>query len=102
MHLREANFGLDMNQLTHQPDNEEEELQQKIQALITIKTKVEDLVDKNIKVSDTSLQSYSSVPRIRKQWDIIFDIFNYMQYINGAHRWSKKRDTMPNTIPKPT
>ena len=61
MHLREANFGLDMNQLTHQPDNEEE-LQQKIQALITIKTKVEDLVDKNIKVSDTSLQSYSSVP----------------------------------------
>ena len=36
MHLRDANFGLDMNQLTHQPDDEEE-LQQKIQALITIK-----------------------------------------------------------------
>ena len=57
MHLREA------NQLTHQPDDEEE-LQQK-----TIKTKMEDLVDKNIKVSVTSLQSYSSVPLIRKQLD---------------------------------
>ena len=49
MHLREANLGVDINQLTQQPTSEED-LQQKIEALITMKTKVDDIVDKNIKV----------------------------------------------------
>ena len=41
--------GVDVNQPEQQPDSEED-MQQKVEALITMKTKVEDLVDKNIKV----------------------------------------------------
>ena len=49
MHLREANLGVDVNQPKQEPDSEED-MQQKVEALITMKAKVEDLVDKNIKV----------------------------------------------------
>ena len=49
MHLREANLGVDVNQPKQEPDSEED-MQQKVKALITMKAKVEDLVDKNIKV----------------------------------------------------
>ena len=49
MHIREANLGVDFNQPKQEPDSEED-MQQKVEALITMKTKVEDLVDKNIKV----------------------------------------------------
>ena len=44
MHLREANLGLDTKE-----DNDKD-VEQKIEALIKMKTKVDDLVDKNIKV----------------------------------------------------
>ena len=48
MHLREANLGLDAKEDT-QPNNDKD-VEQKIEALIKMKTKVDDLVDKNIKV----------------------------------------------------
>ena len=49
MHLREANLGLDAKEDT-QPNNDED-VEQKIEALIKMKTKVDDLVDKKIKVT---------------------------------------------------
>ena len=49
MQLREAKLGVDVNQPKQEPDSEED-MQQKVEALITMKAKVEHLVDKKIKV----------------------------------------------------
>ena len=48
MHLREPNLGVDSNEATQLQN--EEDIEEKIEVLISMKTKVDDLVDKNIKV----------------------------------------------------
>ena len=48
MHLQEPNLGVDSNEATQLQNEEDKE--EKIEVLISMKTKVDDLVDKNIKV----------------------------------------------------
>ena len=48
MHLREPNLGVDSNEATQLQN--EEDIEEKIEVLISMKTKFDDLVDKNIKV----------------------------------------------------